>query len=161
MDADVEPIVEKLNAAAAAIRTQVVPAYGQLDEGKILSDGSLEDQATLCIASAYALTSALYVYKRCNGEEPDAQLKAKVERVGEYIRKIKAADIQLRERVLEQRAKDKQGGADARSDDSGDEGKPRKRVRRDQGFLLRVNTDATMRLVRDTAAGNDGKPADS
>ena len=105
IDQDVKPTIEAMDQELANVQAKVVPQYKQLNEEIILTTMSLDDQAQLSLASAYSVVTSYYCYRRNLDLPIDDVLKAKVDRITDYIRKVKNSDLTSME---EKRRKEKE-----------------------------------------------------
>lgn len=110
IDSEIAPLVEKMNAALGPIQTELIPLFASLDEDTVMSSYSLHEQARLHLSAAFALAFGLYALDKLNHYQPpatnkveathnrtvvtggsavDAQLVLKIERITDYIRKLR------------------------------------------------------------------------
>ena len=152
IDPDVEPVVNALNNEMELIQQNVVVPYSNLSEEKIVTTMSIQDQVRLSLAGAYAVLSSFYCYKRVHNEPLDPIVKAKIDRVADYIRKVKNSDILRSDQVEASQPPETSERAvksrkTARSEDAMDLALGAKRPR--------VNIDASIRLAEATRATNE------
>lgn len=89
VDPDVANLLSSMNRSLEDIQQRVQAPLMQLNEDVVASSYPLEDQAKISLATAFTLIMSYYCYKRLHNEPIDAQLKLKVERVSEYVKKLR------------------------------------------------------------------------
>lgn len=132
VDPDVADLVSNLQTALEAVQEKVQQPFLLLDEDIVASSFSVDEQARLSLAAAFTMIMAFYCHKRLQNETIDAQLKLKVERVSDYVKKL---------RELVEREKVKGAAAPAGAEP------PLKRSR--------IDKDLTKRLVQNAQSVNE------
>jgi hypothetical protein len=97
IDSDVQPLLDSLQTTLTGIKDRVMPSFAILDEDLVTANYSADEQARLCLASSFALIMSYYSVKKLRNEPISEQLKLKVERVSEYVKKLR--EIVEREKV--------------------------------------------------------------
>lgn len=97
VDPEVAPVLEELNTCLEALQSKVQSPLMQLDEDTVAGQYSVDEQARISLGSAFTMIMSYYCYKRLRNETIDAQLKFKVDRVGDYVKKLR--EIVEREKV--------------------------------------------------------------
>ncbi|EPY28392.1 exosome-associated protein 3 [Strigomonas culicis] len=108
VDPDILPLLGTLEEHLATVRTTLLPAFAALDEDRLLSHYPVEAQARLYLSAAFTLAMSLYALDRLQNRqapppkgtshrqapaapgEVEPQLALKIERVVDYVRKLKA-----------------------------------------------------------------------
>ncbi len=89
VDPDVANLLSSMNRSLEDIQQRVQAPLAHLNEDIVASSYPLEDQAKISLATAFTLIMSYDCYKRLHNEPIDAQLKLKVERVSEYVKKLR------------------------------------------------------------------------
>eukprot|EP00388_Colpodella_angusta_P004932 GDKJ01015676.1.p1 GENE.GDKJ01015676.1~~GDKJ01015676.1.p1 ORF type:complete len:134 (-),score=11.22 GDKJ01015676.1:103-504(-) len=94
-DEDIIPLLNTLNESLAAFEANVLPLVSSLDEDTLATEYSVEEQAKLQIVCAYVALMGTFSQRLVAGEPIDEELRRRVEKVGEYIGKIKSSSDAL------------------------------------------------------------------
>ena len=97
VDSDVQPLLDNLKTTIDAIRDRVLPPFSILDEDLVTANYTPDEQARLSLAAAFALIMSYYSCKKLRNEPITEQLKLKVERVSDYVKKLR--EIVEREKI--------------------------------------------------------------
>lgn len=89
VDPDVAELLSSMDKSLGDLQQRVQVPLSQLNEDVVASNYSVEDQAKITLATAFTLVMSYYCHKRLNNETIDPQLKLKVERVSEYVKKLR------------------------------------------------------------------------
>ena len=92
VDDDVAPILSKMDELMAEIQTELLPKVKDLTEDTVATQFAVEEQARVSIAAAFAILMATYCRRRFLNEPIDAPLTQRIEKIGEYIKKVRATD---------------------------------------------------------------------
>lgn len=92
VDEDVFPILTKMDDLMAEIQSELLPSVKVLSEDIVATQFSVEEQARMSIAAAFAILMATYCRRRFLNEPIEAPLTQRIEKIGEYIKKVRATD---------------------------------------------------------------------
>lgn len=90
-DEDIIPLLNTLNASLAEFEATVLPLVSSLDEDTIATEYTVEEQAKIQIVCAYATVMGCYCQRMCAGEPIDHELRQRVDKISQYIGKIKSS----------------------------------------------------------------------
>ncbi|AAZ12610.1 exosome-associated protein 3 [Trypanosoma equiperdum] len=92
-DEDIVPLMEKMNAALDRVHQCLLPLLSSLDEDMLVSNYTVDEQARISLSAASALLFLTYAHdrllNRAQGAGEDQQLMLKINRVTEYIGKLR------------------------------------------------------------------------
>lgn len=118
LDADIEPLVQEMTATMSDIQSKLLPLFDRLDEDMVIANYSPDEQARIYLSAAFTMALSLYsVDKLSHRSAPaptgkraaagstassttdptvstgvnsaDAQLVLKIERITDYIKKLR------------------------------------------------------------------------
>ena len=147
IDNDVAPLIQSMDVNLARLRNEIIPVFQSIDDAYVLANFSADEQARLNLAAAFTLIMSFYSYKRCRHEPIDPQLKLNVERVAEYVKKLR--EIAERERM-------KQGDDvdQPRPTKSAVTKKAKKQLADNPLVSLRIDKEAARRAVEQAMSAN-------
>lgn len=96
VDEDVFPILTKMDELMAEIQSELLPSVKALSEDIVATQFSVEEQARMSIAAAFAILMATYCRRRFLNEPIEAPLTQRIEKIGEYIKKVRATDSSIK-----------------------------------------------------------------
>ncbi|CUG86857.1 Hypothetical protein, putative [Bodo saltans] len=89
VDPDIAELLSSMDNSLLELQQRVQGPLAQLNEDVVASNYPVEDQAKITLATAFTLIMSYYCHKRLHNEPIDPQLKLKVERVSEYVKKLR------------------------------------------------------------------------
>nr|CCC91635.1 putative 3' exoribonuclease [Trypanosoma congolense IL3000] len=111
-DEDIIPLMEKMDGALDAILKQLLPLLSSLDEDVLVSNYGVDEQARISLSAAFALLFLTFSHDRLlnkpGGAGEDQQLMLKINRVTEYIGKLR--EITLLDNKPQQLSKQQEQG---------------------------------------------------
>ncbi|KAH9586654.1 hypothetical protein LSM04_003815 [Trypanosoma melophagium] len=133
-DADIIPLMQGMDAAHRRMQTELLPLLTALDEDVVVSKYGVDEQARISIAAAYALVLLTYAHDRLwnkvGSEKIDPQVKLKMERVSEYIKKLHEITLLDSKEQQQQQKQEKQEEKEENDNDNRD-GKKRGRMKKE------------------------------
>ncbi|KEG12232.1 putative 3 exoribonuclease, partial [Trypanosoma grayi] len=130
-DEDVAPLMQKMDGALARMQTELLPLLAALDEDVLVSHYSVDEQARISLAAAFALVLLTYAHdrlqynKRAAAVDPQVQLK--MDRVVEYIKKLREI-TQLHTKPQQQQEEQQEEQQQPKETTGGKGGRKRARV---------------------------------
>ncbi|CCW61085.1 unnamed protein product [Phytomonas sp. EM1] len=129
LDPQIVPVINAMQEKIETIKTNLLPKLDALDEDLVVSHYSLEEQARLFLAAAFATSLSMYsLDKLQNRAHPhdaahakrvgetselnpgvDLQLALKIERITDYIKKLREITDLANERRLQQQPSERAG----------------------------------------------------
>ncbi|KAH8612985.1 hypothetical protein ERJ75_000830300 [Trypanosoma vivax] len=92
-DEDILPLMQKMDGVLTQIQEQLLPLFSLLSEDVLVSNYGVDEQARISLAAAFVLLLVTYAHdaltNRPNGAGMDKQLMLKINRVTEYIGKLR------------------------------------------------------------------------
>ena len=89
IDGEMAPHIAALNEKLLEMEQKVLAPMSKIDENTVVSSYTLPQQASLSLACAFSAIMAYHSYKVLNNMPLEEQIELKLQRVQEYVRKLR------------------------------------------------------------------------
>ncbi|CAD2220028.1 hypothetical protein ADEAN_000754200 [Angomonas deanei] len=90
VDESIEPLLTQMQALRETLKIELMPKLtSEMTEEKLLTEYDSEGQGRLYLSAAFILAFGLYSLDKVQNNKPDQQVVLKIERITEYIKKLK------------------------------------------------------------------------